>query len=318
MTAPAGNRGPYRPHFRRDEAVPFQIQPRDIEIVRQVYAHRFLRSTHIAALVGGSEQQVRRRLQHLFHHGYLDRPREQLAYHLAAGKKPYAYALGNKGADLLYQEFGISPGRVDWTAKNRSAKQLFLDHTLATADVMVAFELACRARGDVRLIDTSEILAQAPRRTRESPSPFRWNVTLFHKGRRVDVGVIPDAVFGLHFLDRPEGRNRAYFFLEEDRGTMPIERKTLHRTSIFRKLLAYSETWRRKVHTNRFGINNFRVLTVTTSPERARHIQRAAAKATGTALPNVFLATDHGQLEGGDPFGSVWRNAAGETRRLDS
>jgi hypothetical protein len=47
-----------------------QLTNRDREMVRQVFRHRFLRSSQIAALVGGSKQAVLRRLQLLYHHGY--------------------------------------------------------------------------------------------------------------------------------------------------------------------------------------------------------------------------------------------------------
>ena len=67
-----------KPRFRRaPEIAPIQLTERDRMIVRCVFQHRFLRSWQIAALVGGSKQAVLRRLQLLFHHGYLERPRAQ-------------------------------------------------------------------------------------------------------------------------------------------------------------------------------------------------------------------------------------------------
>ena len=69
------------PRFKRVAAVePMQLTERDRDILRQVRRHRFLRSSHILALIGGSSQQVLRRLQRLYHHGYLDRPRAQIDY----------------------------------------------------------------------------------------------------------------------------------------------------------------------------------------------------------------------------------------------
>ena len=42
-----------RPRFRRASEPPaFRLTDDDVEIVRQLARHRFLRSTHIAALVG--------------------------------------------------------------------------------------------------------------------------------------------------------------------------------------------------------------------------------------------------------------------------
>jgi len=61
------------PRFSRvpDSISPMLLTPRDAEIVRLVARHRFLRSTHIISLAGGSPQQLLRRMQLLFHHGYL-------------------------------------------------------------------------------------------------------------------------------------------------------------------------------------------------------------------------------------------------------
>jgi DNA-binding Lrp family transcriptional regulator len=75
-----------RPRFRRASEPPaFRLTDDDIEIVRLLARHRFLRSTHIAALVGRSLDAVNGRLNGLFHHGYIDRPRAQLDYYPTAG-----------------------------------------------------------------------------------------------------------------------------------------------------------------------------------------------------------------------------------------
>ena len=78
-----------RPRFRRDAAAlqPMQMTARDLEILRCIAAHRFLRSSQLAALVGGSVQQVLRRLQLLYHHGYLERPAAQIDYYHRGGSK---------------------------------------------------------------------------------------------------------------------------------------------------------------------------------------------------------------------------------------
>src|SRR5690242_3999506 len=93
------------PRFRRTPPPrAIQLTKRDGDILRLIYRHRFLRSRHITALLGGSEQQIIRRLQLLFHHGYLERPRAQLTYHDSPGSRPIAYGLGNKGGAWLRRE----------------------------------------------------------------------------------------------------------------------------------------------------------------------------------------------------------------------
>ncbi len=65
--------------FRRVAKVaPIKLTERDHKIIQLIHLHRFLRSKQIIALIGGSAQNLSRRLHWLFHHGYLERPRAQL------------------------------------------------------------------------------------------------------------------------------------------------------------------------------------------------------------------------------------------------
>ena len=287
--------GARKKRFRRQPEGRLQITERDLAIIRQVFRHRFLRSTHLQALMGGG-QGLLRRLAELYHHAFLDRPREPIEFYAHAGSKPMVYALGNQGADLLARHDGVPRGKVDWTAKNHGIGPLFLDHTLLVADVMVALELACRGSGRVRLIDQDELLARAPEATKRRQRPFEWAVACRYLEEPVTLGVAPDALFGLHYLDRPEGRNRAYFFLEADRATMPIQRANVRQTSFFRKLTAYYETWKQGIHTEVYGIKNFRVLTVTSSPERVENLIRANRGLPGGQGSKLFLFTDEAAL----------------------
>jgi hypothetical protein len=141
-------------------------------------------------------------------------------------------------------------------------------------------------------------------------------VRVLHERERHTIGVIPDKVFGLHFPDAPEGQNRAYFFLEADRGTMPVERKTFDRTSFYRKLIAYHETWRQQIHTQHFGIKSFRVLTVTSGADRVRNIAAAAWKATNGKALRLFLFADRASIVENDPLSLAWRDAGGGAARL--
>jgi len=74
------------PRFERvAHAAPIRLTERDHAIIRLIQRHRFLRSDQIIALIGGSAQNLSRRLQGLFHHGYLERPRAQLHYYERSG-----------------------------------------------------------------------------------------------------------------------------------------------------------------------------------------------------------------------------------------
>ena len=93
-------KGERRKRYDREmsDALPMRLTERDIEIVRHVARHRFLRSDHIEQLVGDTAR-IPRRLQALFNNGYLDRPKAQLIYYAKSGSERMAYGLGQKGAD---------------------------------------------------------------------------------------------------------------------------------------------------------------------------------------------------------------------------
>lgn len=286
------------PRFRRSPAGAgvFDLTVRDEALLWHVFTHRFLSSAHLVHLAGGSTQPVLRRLQLLYHHGHLDRPRAQLDYYHQGGSRPMVYGLGSKGARRL----GVASGGFE----ERQVGRLHLQHTLRVADVLVSIEVACRGR--------REFLSEATLREDLAPGrPFHWAVTVRHGGGFRRVGLIPDGVFALHDVD---GR-RVLYFVEADRGTMPVSRRSLAQSSFLRKLLAYAATWEQGLHGSRFGVARFRVLTVTSSPARARRLVEACA-----ALPRgqgLFLLTDHTAfMAAADPFSLEWLDGNGGVSRL--
>ena len=305
---------PRRPRFERASIRGMILTRRDIDLLRAVRRHRLLRSTHLTALSGGSSQATLRRLQLLFHHGYLDRPPMQLDWY-ARGSEPLVYALGNRGAEVLEAEGHLRRGGVRWDTKNRNLSRVFLHHTLAVAEVMVAFEVACRSHEGVRFIPPEEVLAGAPEATRRLRFPFRWQVEVRQSGKSHRLGVEPDKVFGLQFDGVPENRRRSYFFLEADRGTMPVARRGLAQTSFLRKLLAYQKTWIQGLHRVHFSIRNFRVLTVTTNRKRVEHLVQASWPLTGSGS-HLFLFADRESLGNANIHGHEWVNGRGKVERL--
>jgi hypothetical protein len=282
------------PRFKRVPiVVPLWLGERDWQIIRLVHRHRFLRSDQIAAFIGGSQQRIVRRLQLLFHHGYLERPHAQLESYYRPGSRSIVYGLGNNGEELLKQEFDIT---VSWRDKNRVVGRMLLEHTLLVADVMVSIELACRKRGDVQVVYENDLAIGTERQ------PFQWRVTI-PSGEKLTV--IPDFVFALDYLDADGQNQRAYFFLEADRGTMPVKRHSLAQTSFYRKLLAYEATWAQDIHRQQLGINRFRVLTVTTIPKRVETLVQACSELKrGHGL---FLFANESILSG-DVLSRLWHN----------
>lgn len=283
------------PRFKRAAVAPMQLTDRDRSVIRLVHRHRFLTSRQIITLVGTSPLQLLRRLKLLYHHGYLERPRAQLQYYVQSGTRPIAYGLGSKGGALLRHELGVAVDSDAWSEKNNAVGRLFLDHALLVSEVMVAVELSSRKHG-VRLLYEDEL--DLP----PTKQPFQWWVKI-RDGMK--LGVVPDRVFALEYMDANGRAERAYFFLEADRGTMPVVRRHLSQTSFRRKLLAYESTWVNNVHLRQLGIHRFRVITVTTIASRVASLLQACSQLKrGHGL---FLFADTSILEK-DLFSAVWRN----------
>jgi protein involved in plasmid replication-relaxation len=293
------------PRFKRSTAIALiKVTSRDREILALVYRHRFLRSSHITSLVGGSSQQILRRLQLLFHHGFLGRPRGQIDYYHKGGAGHMVYGLASKGATLLKREARVAVSQLRWSEKNRSVGRIFLEHALLVSDVMVTIELACRASGRIRLLIDDGLPFSGG--TRGQLPSLRWKVSV---NSSLKLGLIPDRVFGLEFDNQLGNRERAFFFLEADRGTMPVQRQNLSQTSFYRKLIAYEATWAQSIHRTRFGFHRFRVLTVTTSPARVKSLVEVCSQLKhGHGL---FLFVNHSYLTNpGDFFSQIWRAPA--------
>ncbi|HEY3572057.1 MAG TPA: replication-relaxation family protein [Thermoanaerobaculia bacterium] len=291
------------PRFRRVKPRAFVITARDREVLELVNENRLLTSAQIAALLGETSPHLLRRLQLLYHARFLDRPRTQIEDLVRnPGSRPMIYALGTAGAELL----GVNPPKVP--------KLQYLEHAVTVSAVIVALTLSCRERGNVRVITWREILEEkVPEETKRKRSPDTWQVRLPGAGA---LGVTPDAIFGLHYLDKPEGANRAYFFLEVDRGTMPVVRRSLKETSVYRKLLAYHATAVGEIHTRHFGFKSFRVLTVTKSPEKKRLKSMVEAAGMLPGLQGIFLFIDEASLLAEDALGQEWVNGRGERQLL--
>ncbi|HWB48624.1 MAG TPA: replication-relaxation family protein [Stellaceae bacterium] len=315
------------PRFvRRPRDIPsFELTERDEEILKIIARHRFATSAQIISLImalfpDASRQQVLRRLQYLFHAGHLSRPKAQVdTYKAGGGSRPIVYALGNRGIDHLAAIYGFRRASVDWTAKARTAVRGEIDHALEITEFMVELEIACHRRGTLQIIHLDEILATlAPEETRKSRRPYQWPVAVRWKGSDIVLHPTPDRIFGIRDLERSEGRNTKFLFLEADRGTMPTARRSLDKTSILRKIVGYAETYRRDLHTKRYGLPNVRVLTVTPGRQRIGNIIAAYREHANTLVsPKFFLFADRAGLSRADDWLDYpLVDAAGEQHRL--
>ncbi len=283
---------------------------RDVAIIEHVSRYRFLTSAQIAELDGGSHAQVLRRLRNLWAAGFLDRPKHQHAY-LAnwsdEGNKPLAYALGRLGAKIL-KEHGIAVNdKLDWQQKNSRVSALHLAHTIETATAMIQFTVDAPTAG-LRLLDHHELLElpSMPEKTRALRDPFRIRVTVSVPGsvKPVIIGVVPDRLFSL-----VSGDERRNFALELDRGEMSVNAKSLKKSSYRRKLLGYFHAWKQKRHTEAWGFQSFRLLTITTSEKRIDSMLAVQREITNGTAAGLFLYSTPERLNEHGPLGRAWRSS---------
>ncbi|MGK0190602.1 MAG: hypothetical protein ACI9R3_006432 [Verrucomicrobiales bacterium] len=293
-------------HQTPDQSPKIRITERDLAILREVAIYRFLRSTHLSSLIVGSCQQILRRLQLLYHNGYLERPRAQIDTYYRGGSRPIVYGLGSKGAALLRRKGIFTFDRMSWTSANRSAGRLFLDHTLMVADVIVGIRSECQTNQHFRFIDGQDL----PCASEDDDSKrFQWTTSVTGHG---SVKLIPDRVFA---IEQRQTGERILFLLEADRGTEPLTRTDFHQSSIDRKLLLYSQLSSERAFLERFGCRRVRALLVTTSRIRAQSIQQLMSKHRNAGLfltSELTSLVDHKSL-----LDAAWINRSGEEESLN-
>lgn len=290
------------------------IRERHVAILANLARLRLAHAAQLAALDGGSEQSISRELLALWENEYVERLLGQLdSRFLYKGSLPIAYGLSRKGARLLRKR-GHQIGRrtLDGIDKAREAGWRFIEHRVEISDFMVKLELAARARADIGLLQRSDIVEVSPKTMCERRVRLSAKVRTDH-GLRV-ISVDPDEMFGLRFLASEE---ESYFMFERDRGEMPVERHSRKdQTYYAKKMLIYYEANRAGHHLREFGIPNFRVATVTTTPQRVEQMIEAQKEISGGRGSNIFLFIDDASLVENNPLDALWLTGKGERIRL--
>lgn len=275
-----------RPRFKRvSDFLNMQLTARDREILSAVCRYRFLTTSQILSLVPGSRQNIMRRLQRLYHSGFLDRPHAQLPLRFAG-----------EISELVYAPRKTVSGKVC-----KRVSSLFLAHALAISDAVISIEKASRTHG-LRFVTEQEILESISDGT--GNNRLQWQVTIKDGKTGERVGVIPDAAFALEHQTATAPRC-FFYFLEVDRGTMPLHRKSLRLSSIYRKALAYAQTRRKRILKDRHGIPGFQVLFVSAQEDRLKQIGRVCRETSNTSDACTFLFASRQELRTPDALSKL-------------
>ena len=275
---------------------------------------RLASGEQLAALDGGSSQNVSRSLLALWENDYVERLLGQMETRLLyKGSFPLIYGLTRPGAWLLRKHgYDVRRRLLYETDKQRRAGWRFIEHRVEISEFMVRLELASRACAEVELIQRKDIVDSAAKTKRDRRVRLTAKVRI--DGTPQLSSVDPDELFGLRF---GETKKATYFMFECDRGEMPVHRrKNKEQTYYAKKLLAYYEANREGEHIRELGIPNFRVATVTTTSERVAQMIEAQRDITNGRGSDMFLFVDHEALFKSNPLDVFWTTGKGKRVRL--
>jgi hypothetical protein len=232
----------------------------DVLLALSLKGYRFLTCRHLCMLYYPSQEVCRERMAKLQRAGLVAR----LFLPAVEGeRKEPVYTLAQPGGRELARLRGISPLGL---ASARKPSYLFLEHGLRVSDFMCSLEAGLKG-GQGRLLSWRSERQLKPARGRALRVPHPSEL-----GEKIPL--VPDGLFSLEIGGRVE-----HFFLEADRGTMPL-------SAMGKKMLGYIQLFRRGLHRSYFGVPHFRVLLVTTTPLRRDRL-REILKDIGYC-PNMF------------------------------
>ena len=277
----------------------FRITPRDLEILELVFRYRHVTSDHIRALFGGSGRQLTKRLQGLFHNGYLGRyvPRQRMRLDLDPGSPVIGYGLETKGWGILAEHLGRQAEAQgeefteSWKKAYTRRMEWFLEHSLMVSHFHCVLELAVRRRRNLGLGEW-----------RQDQELRDWVEVAHRDGRTERFGVQPDAYCG--FVAGGVWRN---LFLEADRASEEQRR-------IREKVQKYGYYLVSRRYQDRYqNPKAVRVLFVTTTEKRLElMIQNITGmEYKGKGLGQVWL-TCEGRYSLEEPtsiLGPIWQTA---------
>ncbi|MGH1407402.1 MAG: replication-relaxation family protein [Rhodomicrobiaceae bacterium] len=282
-----------RLRYQRDpQALPHHLTCRDIKILKSIALFKYLTSQQVAHLFNSSRGAINKRLKFLFHHHYLGKLPGQLSPNLFNSPDIYFIDLNRKASRILAEQSValLNHQRV----KQKIPKRDYVQHTLLTNDCLIAFEVSVRKYQGIDFLPSHKLLMETLKKKPNRSHP--WKVSAFMTEQNLSRTAFPDAAFAL--FDKRSNKTQL-FLVEADRMTQPLIRrdKQLFRTSnIKAKLLIYHTAWKQGVFRERLGYPATRIIFVTLSAERAKHMWALATELFGKKAPGLFVFTDINNL----------------------
>jgi len=284
-------------------------------------AHRFdVISTDQALLIAGatSRTAVNDRLAKLWAHDYLARPVDAMrALYSHSEKRHVLHMLGQAGATYLskYENVTLAQ-KKGWSARAGKLKGQNIPHDLGVVDFILTLEADAGRLPEVQIVHQLELLAR-------NNLPLigklgRLPTKAVRKGSLVDRATDPDYTFEVH-KQRPNGSTgKGLCFLEYDNSTEDFMTADALASSIKQKHEAYTYAYKRKLHTQLYGRDNFRVLFVVNDTlARVEKMQQVYKDTVAKRIAaGVFLYTTADAVRLHGAFGDIWTNGEGERVEL--
>jgi hypothetical protein len=234
---------------------------RDLNLFKVLSHVRYLTANQAEALFWrairggelGTQRSAQRRLQQLRQAGLIRAIQQRILK--GEGDLPYIYALDRDGAVIVSQECGVELRTLDYQPKSGEENYIFMQHLLASNDFWVAITVSSE-QAECTLV---QWLHEKELRSKERMDYVSVAKT---NGKTARVSVIPDSFFILE-----TGRGRGSFPVEIDCSTVPL-------STWEQKIRAYLAYHASGAFQKRYGVSNFRLLTVTKSMERLLHMKQ--------------------------------------------
>jgi hypothetical protein len=219
-------------------------------------------------------------------------------------------ALARRGAALLMEVDKIAYGDKDWSQRSTGAGRPFIEHQLGIVAFQVAMQRAAQVQTDMQYLFPSDIIANCPLATQRRSRPLSLPVTISKNGKHFPTTLVPDLICGL----QQTNKTLFHYFVEVDRGTMPVTRRNFSQSSFSKKLQAYLTAHAAKLPEKQFAIKTFRVLTITTDEKRIQSMIAALKNihVSGSMGASLFLFTTRVEFSNHDPLTHLWRDGLGK------
>lgn len=240
----------------------------DVRILHFIEEYRLLYIDHVCALTGRTYTRIHKRLKGMFDAGYLNR--------IDLPQQKDVYYITRAGLHVLLRNGFINEEEAERRIREHELKSSdLLNHELMIASIHVMLAIATE-HSTVRLSGWAQGVE------------LRDTVMVVEDGRAEKRTLEPDAFFTLTDTTRPADRASRSFFLEADRSSMPVVRRSGSRR-MQDKFLRYKAYIESGGHTKKYGIHTVRILTITETPRRRDSLATDIAPLIAEGFWKYFL-----------------------------